>query len=63
MATNGRGPQMVGYNVQTADDTTHHLIAAYEVTNTSNDRSQLANMFGQACEATGIENLTICRPR
>ena len=28
-----RGSAMVGYNVQTAVDTTHHLIVAHEVVN------------------------------
>jgi transposase len=48
MATSGRGSGMVGYNVQTAVDTENHLIVAHEVTNVGNDRSQLANMAGQA---------------
>src|SRR5262249_58191572 len=32
MATSGRGSGVVGYNVQTAVDTEHHLIAAHEGT-------------------------------
>ena len=31
MATNGRGSGMVGYNVQSAVDTKHHLIVTHEV--------------------------------
>src|SRR5215831_9948258 len=33
MATSGRGTGIVGYNVQTAVDTKHHMIVAHEVTN------------------------------
>ena len=34
MATSGRGSGVVGYNVQVAVDTQHHLIITHEVTNT-----------------------------
>ena len=44
MATSGRGSGMVGYNVQIAVDTKHHLIVAHEVTNQGHDRHQLHNM-------------------
>jgi transposase len=44
MATSGRGSGVVGYNVQVAVDTEHHLIVAHEVTNVGNDRSQLARV-------------------
>jgi hypothetical protein len=63
MATSGRGTGMVGYNVQTAVDTTHHLIVAHEVINIGNDRSQLANMSEQARQATGIEKLAVVADR
>jgi transposase len=43
MATSGRGSGVVGYNVQTAVDTEHHLIVAHEVTNVGNDTAHLAN--------------------
>src|ERR1700733_6271935 len=39
MATSGRGSGMVGYNVQSAVDTKHHLIVAHEVTNVGSDRT------------------------
>ena len=48
MATSGRGSGVVGYNVQVAVDTEHHLIVTHEVTNTGSDRSQLANIASQA---------------
>ena len=48
MATSGRGSGVVGYNVQVAVDTEHHLIVAHEVSNIGSDRAQLANMAKQA---------------
>jgi len=63
MATAGRGKAIVGYNVQTAVDTKHHLIVAHEVTNIGNDRSQLANMATQAQEAIGSGKLEVFADR
>src|SRR5215212_2684659 len=48
MATSGRGSGMVGYNVQSAVDTKHHLIVVHEVTNVGSDRSQLSRMTDRA---------------
>jgi len=48
MATSGRGSGVVGYNVQVAIETEHHLIITHEVTNSGSDRAQLANMAEQA---------------
>ena len=45
-----RGAGIVGYNVQTAVDTTNHLIVAHEVTNAPVDRQQLTKMARQAKE-------------
>src|SRR4030081_1665762 len=42
MATSGRGSGVVGYNVQVAVDTAHHLIITHEVTNVGTDRAQLS---------------------
>ena len=53
--SNGRG--VVGYNVQTAVDTKHHLIVAHEVTNTGSDRHQLSKMASQAKAAMGASVL------
>jgi hypothetical protein len=39
---------VVGYSVQVAVDTEHHLIVAHEVTNVGSDRSQLATMAKEA---------------
>src|SRR3954451_16226732 len=44
MATSGRGSGVVGYNVQVAVDTKHHLIVTHEVTNVGTDRPQLENV-------------------
>jgi hypothetical protein len=57
MATSGKGTGIVGYNVQIAVDTQHHLIVAHEVTNVGTDRHQLANMAGQARDEMAVETL------
>jgi transposase len=57
MATSGKGSGIVGYNVQSAVDTTHHLIVAHEVTNAGTDRSQLSNMAEQARTEIGTATL------
>ncbi len=63
MATSGRGTGMVGYNVQTAVDATHHLIVTHEVTNEGHDRHQLHHMAHQAKEAIGAETLEVVADR
>ena len=57
MATSGRGSGVVGYNVQVAVDTDHHLIITHEVTNSGSDRAQLANMARQAKAVLQTETL------
>src|SRR5262249_16477116 len=57
MATSGRGSGVVGYNVQVAVDTKHHLIVAHAVTNDGSDRAQLANIACQAKDALGVDEL------
>jgi hypothetical protein len=59
IATRGRGTGVVGYNVQTAVDTKHHLIVAHEVTNLCHDRSQLLPMSQQAQMAMATDNLKV----
>ena len=63
MASSGRGTGIVGYNVQTAVDTKHHLIVAHEVTNVGHDRTQLFALATQARSATGKEELTVVADR
>ena len=58
-----RGAGIVGYNVQTAVDTKHHLIVAHEVTNQGSDRRQLANMAKQAKSVLATEALTAVADR
>ncbi|SRR5579871_387832 len=57
MATSGRGSGVVGYNVQVAVDTEHHLIVTHEVINIGNDRGQLARMSKQAKEVLEVDKL------
>jgi transposase len=63
MATSGRGSGVVGYNVQIAVDTEHHLIVTHEVTNTGSDRSQLAKMAKQAKHVLDAEHLDVVADR
>jgi transposase len=63
MATSGKGTATVGYNVQIAVDTEHHLIVAHEVINQGYDRHQLAPMALKAQQATGCEQVTALADR
>ncbi len=63
MATSGRGSGMVGYNVQTAVDTKHHLIAAHEVTNVGTDRAQLSHMAKKTKAALEADKLDVVADR
>jgi transposase len=63
MATSGKDTGIVGYNVQIAVDTQHHLIVAHEVTNVGTDRHQLANMAEQAREEMAVETLDVVADR
>ncbi|ESS66470.1 transposase IS4 family protein [Methyloglobulus morosus KoM1] len=56
MATSGRGTGMVGYNVQVAVDTKHHLIVGH-------DRNQLTNMAKQARDAMAATELHVVADR
>ena len=63
MATSGRGSGVVGYNVQAAVETDHHLIVAHDVVQTGNDTSQLAAMAGKAKTALGLDKLDVVADR
>jgi len=63
MATTGRGTGIVGYNVQTAVDTKHHMIVAHEVTNLGYDRTLLSPMAKQVRAAVGKKHVTVLADR
>ena len=63
MATSGRGSGVVGYNVQVAVETEHHLIVTHEVTNVGNDRAQLAPMAKAAQQTLDAEDLHVIADR
>ena len=63
MRSAGRGSGRVGYNVQSAVETKHHLIVAHEVTNVGSDRAQLSNMSEQAKAAMAVDKLDVVADR
>src|SRR5208282_802950 len=63
MATSGRGSGGVGYNVQVAVESKHHLIVTHEVTNVGNDHAQLAPMAKAAKETLEVETLDVLADR
>ncbi len=63
MATSGRGSGVVGYNVQAAVDTEHHLIVAHDVINVGNDRAQLASISTKAKAVLETEKLDVVADR
>src|SRR5271170_7494495 len=63
MATSGRGSGVVGYNVQVAVDTEHHLIVTHEVTNDGTDRSQLSHMAKQTKTTLEAASLDVVADR
>jgi macrodomain Ter protein organizer (MatP/YcbG family) len=53
----------VGYNVQIAVDTKHHLIPTHEVVNEGTDRAQLSPMSKKTKEDLGTETLDVVADR
>jgi transposase len=58
-----RGTGIVGYNVQAAVETRHHLIVEHEVINAGTDRDQLCIMATKACSSMGMRSLTAIADR
>jgi hypothetical protein len=54
---------MVGYNVQTAVDTKHHLIVAHEVMNVGTDKSLLSHMAKRTKAALETDALEVVADR
>jgi transposase len=63
MATNLRGAGVVGYNVQAAVDTEHHLIVAHNVTNVVVDRTLLSPMARLAKDAMAVDRIDVLADR
>ena len=63
MATSGRGSGVVGYNVQAAVETEHHLIIAHDVIQSGSDRTSLAPMAKMAKGVLGVDELDVVADR
>ena len=63
MATSGRGSGVVGYNVQVAVETEHHLLITHEVTNVGTDRSQLAHVSKETKATLEVDKLDVVADR
>ena len=63
MATSGRGSGVVGYNVQAAVETEHHLIIAHDVIQSGSDRASLAPMAKKAKDVLGVDELDVVADR
>ena len=63
MTSKSHSAYTVGYNVQSAVDTEHHLIVAHEVTNIGIDKGQLGSMAEQARTALDAETIEVFADR
>ena len=59
MTSKSHSVYTVGYNVQSAVDTKHHLIVTHEVTNVGIDKDQLSPMAEKARDALGAETIEV----
>ena len=59
MTSQSHSAYVVGYNVQSAVDTRHHLIVAHEVINVGIDKGQLSSMAGKARDAVEADELVV----
>ena len=59
MTSTSHSAYTVGYNVQSAVDTKHHLIVTHEVTNVGIDKDQLSSMAEQARDALNAETIEV----
>jgi transposase len=63
MATQRRNSGLVGYNMQAAVDTKHHIIVTHKVTNQVTDRRQLTPMAKQSRQAMRRKKLKVLADR
>jgi hypothetical protein len=63
MTSGGKRTGTVGYNVQAAVDTKHHLIVEHDVTNVGSDQGQLSRMALSAKNAMGKPKLKVLADR
>lgn len=63
MRSNSITKSVVGYNVQAAVDTEHHLIVTHEVTNDCIDRHQLSPIAKMVKAELGVEELIVLADR
>jgi len=59
MTSQSHSAYTVGYNVQSAVDTKHHLIVTHEVTNVGIDKDHLSPMAEQARQALAAEKIEV----
>jgi transposase len=60
---NARGTGVVGYNVQSAVDSKHHLIITHEVSNVGSDRGHLSPLAAATKDVLATETLAVVADR